>query len=122
MNVGYVVLYVDDAAACRRFWVEQVGMVVKRSTPAGAFDVVQVGFADQAFALELVPRALMADNPDGLDMATPSMCFHVDDLAGARERLVGAGVEATEINDHCGTLSFAFSDPEERWFAVIARP
>jgi catechol 2,3-dioxygenase-like lactoylglutathione lyase family enzyme len=27
MKVGYVVLYVNDAEACRRFWVEQVGMV-----------------------------------------------------------------------------------------------
>jgi len=121
MNVGYVVLYVNDAVACRRFWVDQVGMVVKRSTPAGAFEVVQVGFADQDFALELVPLALMASNPDGLDLATPSMCFHVDDLVGARERLVGAGVEATEISEHFGTSSFAFSDPEARWFAVTSR-
>ena len=45
MKVGYVVLYVNDTEACRRFWVEQVGM-------------------------------------------------------------------------HGGTRSFAFSDPEGRWFAV----
>ena len=30
MKVGYVVLYVIDAEACRRFWVEQIGMVEKR--------------------------------------------------------------------------------------------
>ena len=29
MRVRYVVLYVNDAEACRRFWVEQVGMVEK---------------------------------------------------------------------------------------------
>jgi len=34
MRVGYVVLYVNDAEACRRFWVEQVGMVEKRRTEA----------------------------------------------------------------------------------------
>jgi hypothetical protein len=27
MKVGYVVLYVTDAEARRRFWVERVGMV-----------------------------------------------------------------------------------------------
>lgn len=27
----------------------------------------------------------MKDNPDGLDLATPSMCFHVDDLDATRE-------------------------------------
>ena len=26
MKVGYVVLYVNDAEACARFWVEQIGM------------------------------------------------------------------------------------------------
>ena len=118
MRVGYVVLYVNDAEVCRRFWIEQVGMVEKRRSEAGTFTIVQVGFADQPFAFELVPLDLMKDNPDGLDLATPSIAFRVDDLEAAHERLVGRGVEATEVSDHQGTPSFAFSDPEGRWFAV----
>lgn len=118
MRVGYVVLYVEDADACRRFWVDAVGMVEKRRVAAGGVDVVRVGFADQPFALELVPLSLMKDNPDGLDLATPSMCFHVDDLPAARARLVERGVQATEIGEHAGMANFAFADPEGRWFAV----
>jgi catechol 2,3-dioxygenase-like lactoylglutathione lyase family enzyme len=118
MNVGYVVLYVDDPDTCRRFWVEQVGMVEKRRHEAGTFTIAQVGFADQPFAFELVPLAMMKENPDGLDLATPSICFSVDDLEAARATLVGHGVQATEVGDHQGTRSFAFSDPEGRWFAV----
>jgi lactoylglutathione lyase len=118
MKVGYVVLYVDDAEACRRFWVEQVGMVEKRRQEAAGFVIAQVGFADQSFGFELVPLALMKDNPDGLDLATPSIAFHVDDLAATRAGLVERGVQATEVGAHQGTPSFAFSDPEGRWFAV----
>ena len=118
MKVGYVVLYVKDAEACRRFWVEQVGMVEKRRQEAGAFTIAQVGFADQPFAFELVPLELMKDNPDGLDLATPSIAFHVDDLEAARAALVGRGVQATEVGEHAGRPSFAFCDPEGRWFAV----
>ncbi len=118
MQVGYVVLYVNDAEVCRRFWIEQVGMVEKRRSEAGSFTIVQVGFADQPFAFELVPLDLMKDNPDGLDLATPSIAFRVDDLEAARAELVGRGVQATEVGDHEGTPSFAFSDPEGRWFAV----
>ena len=55
MRVRYVVLYVNDAELCRRFWVDQVGMVEK---------------------------------------------------------------DRKEIGDHGGVQSFAFSDPEGRWFAV----
>ena len=118
VKVGYVVLYVDDAEACRRFWVEQVGMVEKQRTEAGSFTIAQVGFADQQFAFELVPLDMMRDNPDGLDLATPSVAFHVDDLEATHAALIERGVQASEVGEHDGTPSFAFSDPEGRWFAV----
>ncbi len=118
MKVGYVVLYVDDAEACRRFWVDQVGMVEKRRSEAGDITIAQVGFADQEFAFELVPLALMQDNPDNLDLATPSIAFRVADLQAAHDTLVERGVQATDVSDHEGTPSFAFADPEGHWFAV----
>jgi lactoylglutathione lyase len=120
MKVAYVVLYVNDAEACRRFWVEQVGMVEKQRTAVGGFSIAQVGFADQPFAFELVPLEMMKDNPDGLDLATPSIAFHVDDLEATHARLVGGGVQASDVGEHQGVRSFAFSDPEGRWFAVTA--
>jgi lactoylglutathione lyase len=119
MKVGYVVLYVTDEVSSLRFWTEQVGMVEKGRTQAGPYSVVQVGFADQDFAFELVPLALMKDNPDGLDLATPSIAFRVNDLAATRAGLVAKGVQATELGEHGGISSFAFSDNEGRWFAVI---
>lgn len=119
MKVGYVVLYVTDEAACLRFWTEQVGMVEKGRNQAGPYSIVKVGFAEQDFSFELVPLALMQDNPDGLDLATPSIAFHVGDLAASRAALVEKGVQATDIGDHGGIASFAFPDNEGRWFAVI---
>ena len=118
MKVGYVVLYVKDAEACRRFWIDQVGMVEKARVNAGPFVIARVGFADQPFAFELVPLDMMKDNPDGLDLATPSICFHVDDLHGKRADLVARGVQATEVGEVQGRGNFAFSDPEGRWFAA----
>lgn len=118
MRVRYVVLYVTDPELCRRFWLEQVGMVEKDRTEVGDFAVVQVGFPDQAFAFELVPLAMMADNPYGLDLATPSIALHADDLEAARAQLADRGVTVMEIGEHGGVRSFAFSDPEGRWFAV----
>jgi lactoylglutathione lyase len=118
MKVGYVVLYVDDTEKCRRFWVEQVGMVEKRRDEVGAFTIAQVGFADQPFAFQLVPLEMMQGNPDGLDLATPSICFQVEDLDATHATLVGRGVQASEVGEHHGMRNFAFSDPEGRWFAV----
>lgn len=119
MRVGYVVLYVQDADACLRFWTEQVGMIEKGSKQAGDFSIRKVGFADQEFSFELVPLALMQDNPNGLDLATPSIAFYVADLQMTHTALVSRGVQATEPGDHMGMSTFAFSDNEGRWFAVI---
>ena len=118
LRVGYVVLYVTDAEACRQFWIEQVGMVEKDRKEVGLFSVIQVGFRDQPFAFELVPLAMMADNPYELDLATPSIALHADDLEATRAQLIERGVAAMEIGDHGSVRSFAFSDPEGRWFAV----
>lgn len=119
MKVSYVVLYVDDAAECLRFWTERVGMIEKSRSQAGSFSIVKVGFADQEFAFELVPLALMKDNPAGLDLATPSIAFQVENLDATRSALVAKGVQASEVGEHSGVASFAFSDNEGRWFAVI---
>lgn len=118
MRVGYVVLYVTDHDACLKFWTEQVGMVKKGSKQAGTFEIAEVGFADQQFSFQLVPLALMADNPHNLDLATPSIAFGNQNLEAAREKLIAAGVQTSEIGDQGGTMSFAFSDNEGRWFAV----
>ena len=118
MKVAYVVLYVEDAEACAQFWTEKVGMVEKSRVDAGGLPVVKVGFADQGFSFELVPLALMKDNPDGLDLATPSIAFSVGDLDATRAGLVAKGVQATEVGEHGGVPSFAFPDNEGRWFAV----
>ena len=119
MKVGYVVLYVNEPAACLQFWTEQVGMIEKGRIQAGPFPIVKVGFVEQDFAFELVPLELMKDNPNGLDLATPSIAFQVEDLDTTRSALLAKGVQATEVGKHSGVSSFAFSDNEGRWFAVI---
>jgi hypothetical protein len=63
-------------------------------------------------------REMMKDNPDGLDLATPSIAFHVDDLEASRAAVVGRGVPATDVGEHHGVRNLASSDPEGRWFAV----
>lgn len=118
MKVRYVVLYIEDAEVCRRFWVDKIGMVEKGRSQAGDFTIVQVGFADQDFAFELVPLGSMKDNADNLDLATPSTAFRVDDLQATHATLIERGVQASDVGEHSGTPSFAFSDPEGRWFAV----
>lgn len=59
MQLGYVVIYVNDLERCHQFWTDQVGMVTKRTSATDGFSIPQVGFADQDAAIELVSNAFM---------------------------------------------------------------
>ena len=119
MQVGYVVLYVTEPDACFDFWVNKIGMEVRDSTEVLDTSIYKVGFAGQPFSFELVPLKLMEKNPEGLDLATPSICFYVDDLNTEHKRLKNIGIDTSEISSRGGKNSFAFSDNEDRWFAVM---
>ena len=119
MKVGFVVIYVGDTDMCARFWTDTVGMVERQRFAVGSLSVMEVGFADQEFSLQLVPLEMMRENPDNLNLETPSIAFRVSDLDAARAQLLSRGVQATEITNDRGPRSFAFPDPEGRWFAVL---
>ena len=119
MKIGYVVLYVTDPEASLNFWIQQMGMVEKGRKEAGPFSIVKVGFADQDASFELVPLELMKNNPDNLDLATPSIAFYVDNLQEMHNALSEKKIHVTEIGDHGGIQSFAFIDNEGRGFAVL---
>ena len=118
MHVGYVVLYVTDVEACVKFWVQQVGMGERSRTEVAGSAVVRVGFGQQNFSFELVPLEFMKENPNNLNLGAPSICFYSENLESDHENLKSNSVQVTEIADHFGKLSFAFSDNEGRWFAV----
>ena len=118
MRLGYVVLYVNDPDSCRDFWTTQVGMEIQSSMNFGNVQVVRVGFSGRETSIELVPLEIMKDNPDALDLATPSLCFYVENLESEHQRLQANGVQVAEISGEYGQPSFAFSDNEGRWFAV----
>ena len=119
MKLGYVVLYVNDPDSSLQFWTQKIGMSEKGRKEAGPFSIVKVGFIDQEFSFELVPLELMKNNPDKLDLATPSIAFYVTNLQESRDGLIAKGVQATEIVDRGGISSFAFFNNESRAFAVL---
>lgn len=118
MRLGYVVLYVNDVESCSDFWTHKVGMEIQSTAAVNDFQVVRVGFQGRETSIELVPLELMKDNPDGLDLATPSMCFYVQDIESEHQRLQRNGVQVSEISVFFDQSNFAFSDNENRWFAV----
>lgn len=119
MRLGYVVLYVENAEESVEFWTTQIGMTVRGSIELGEFSIKSVAHGQADVALQLVPLSMMKDNPDDLDLASPSICFYVNNLDSERQRLIANGVNVSEIMQHSGQFTFGFSDNEGRWFAVM---
>jgi catechol 2,3-dioxygenase-like lactoylglutathione lyase family enzyme len=119
MKLGYVVLYVESTDKSVEFWTAQIGMSVQSVIEFGAYSVVSLSQSPVDVALQLVPLELMNDNPDNLDLATPSICFYVDNLDAERKRLIANGVEVSDIMQHGDVATFGFSDNESHWFAVM---
>ncbi|MFZ9309334.1 MAG: VOC family protein [Candidatus Nanopelagicales bacterium] len=119
MKLGYVVLYVESTDKSVEFWTTQIGMSVQSVLELGEHSVVSLSQSPVDVALQLVPLEMMKDNPDNLDLATPSICFYVNNLDAERERLIANGVEVSEIMQHGDVATFGFSDNESRWFAVM---
>jgi hypothetical protein len=121
VKMGYVVLYVADPIASLNFWLQKIGMIEKGKKQIASFSIVRLGFAEQDFSLELVPLELMKDNPNKLDLATPSLAFYDSNLVEIRESLISRDVRVTDISEFSGVTSFAFMDNENRAFAVIQK-
>lgn len=121
MDLGYVVLYMNDTEAAKNFWVEKVGFELKKEVNAGELNVYTVGAKDAITNIELVPLALMENNPMDINTGTPSMAFYTADLKAEHARLTENGVNATEIMEHQGMTVFTFFDEENQAFAMLQK-
>lgn len=118
VKIGYVVLYMNDTQKAAEFWQTYFDFVIKNVVDAGEHQVITVGAVDGQTNFELVPLALMADNPYDLNLGIPSICLSTDDLQAEHQRLVKLGANVSPIADHGGRDSFAIIDFEENAFAI----
>ncbi len=118
MNLNYVVLYMKDTELAKDFWTQKIGFELKKTADVASERVYTVGKKGDSPSIELVPLALMAENPHNLNLGTPSLCFKTSDLEAEYVRLKENGVKVTEIMNHGGMQVFTFFDAEEKAFAM----
>lgn len=118
VNIGYVVLYMNDTEKAAEFWQTYFDFKIKNVVDAGEHKVITIGAADGQTNFELVPLALMADNPYNLNLGIPSICLNASDLQAEHMRLTKLGANVSPIADHGGRDSFAIIDFEQNAFAI----
>ena len=119
MKLSQVMLYVNDQARIRDFWVTYFNFIVKKEERHGEMYVVQLAPHENAETMiTLHDRALIARLSPEVNLGTPSLLFATDQFEVLYDRLLEAGVTVGDITPFPGGRVFNFSDPEDNYFAV----
>jgi catechol 2,3-dioxygenase-like lactoylglutathione lyase family enzyme len=110
VKLEHVALQVADPVGLSRWYVEQLGLTVKRAQTASPFGHFLADDGD-AVMLEFYgnPRIPVPDYARMEPLAL-HLAFHVEDVAGTRARLIAAGatpvgeVEANDVGDEVAML------------------
>ena len=94
MKIEHTAYQVDDPAAFARWYVEHLGMTVKRAQDESPFGQFLADDGD-AVMLEVYnnPRVTTPDYR-AMDPLVLHLAFRTDDVAATRARLIGAGATA----------------------------
>jgi predicted enzyme related to lactoylglutathione lyase len=112
-DLAFAAYYVRDVPRARHFYGEVLGL-----RPGEWFndDWIEFKVGNTTFALDGTGEGL------GIMPGTSTgVVFEVDDIEAMRQRLVDAGVEATEVQDMPSCRVCFASDPEGNRFAIHQR-
>jgi len=114
MNKTRIMLYVKDVDRVVKFWQDNfdLPLVATNALPDGSQNIVlqmnagtELSFFSRAF--------IQSHSPEVLDNV-PSLMFFSKNFETLHEQLAGA----TPIADNKGLSTFAFPDPDGRYFAM----
>ncbi len=112
-ELSFVVYYVCDVMKARRFYGEVVGL---RAGEWFNDDWIEFDLGNATFALDATGEEL------GITSGTSSgAAFEVDDIRAMRQRLLDAGVEATDVYEFPPCWTCFARDPEGNRFILHQR-
>lgn len=116
-NIHTVTLYVRDQDAARRFYVDVLGLEMRREADMGPMGTwLEVGPPGQATGFVLAD----ATRFDKLDRVGSSadLVLHTDDVDGLRAKLTQTGAEVSEPEDQPWGRFVRVTDPDGHVFVV----
>ncbi|HNQ15899.1 MAG TPA: VOC family protein [Pyrinomonadaceae bacterium] len=119
-GLSRVILFVDDMAAMKSFYVDILGL---RELPGGDVVFVSLDSGGAQLSLHQIPSEYADPNAGGAprEDSYTKFVFHSDDVEGDREALVAKGVRMREIN-RWGAIELCDGiDPEGNIFQISNR-
>lgn len=122
-KIGQVMLYVEDQAAVRDFWVEKLDfVVVSEEVVNGEIQWIEIApTKDVETTFVLQNKKKVAEmNPD-MNLGTPSILLFGENIAELYEEYKNKGITVGELVDLPMGRVFNFADNEGNYFAICEK-
>ncbi|EFS02762.1 VOC family protein [Listeria seeligeri] len=122
-KIGQVMLYVEDQAAVRDFWVEKLDfVVVSEEVVNGEIQWIEIAptkGVETTFVLQN-KKKVAEMNPD-MNLGTPSILLFGENVAELYEEYKNKGITVGELVDLPMGRVFNFADNEGNYFAICEK-
>ncbi|MDT0017735.1 VOC family protein [Listeria swaminathanii] len=122
-KIGQVMLYVEDQAAVRDFWVEKLDfVVVSEEIVNGEIQWIEIAptkGVETTFVLQN-KKKVAEMNPD-MNLGTPSILLFGTNLTELYEEYKNKGITVGELVDLPMGRVFNFADNEGNYFAICEK-
>ncbi|EAC2401533.1 VOC family protein [Listeria monocytogenes] len=122
-KIGQVMLYVENQAAVRDFWVEKLDfVVVSEEVVNGEIQWIEIAptkGVETTFVLQN-KKKVAEMNPE-MNLGTPSILLFGNNLAELYEEYKNKGITVGDLIDLPMGLVFNFSDNEGNYFAICEK-
>src|SRR6185436_6840279 len=118
MRMAQTIVFVDDVARMQAFYHGALGLPVITAEP----DWVRLDAGGVVLALHAIkPGPEQPEPPPERVDSYIKLCFHVDDIDGARAALVAAGTRMRDVHHYGGVAFCDGIDPEGNIFQITTR-
>ncbi len=122
-KVGQIMLYVNNQEESVQFWTEKVGFSLIAEVEAGPgmkwFEIAPTKEAETGFVLH--NKELIAQMQPELNLGTPSLMFHTENLDELYKNLSDKNITVGELITMPSGRVFNFADNEGNYFAVLEK-
>ncbi|WP_423363007.1 glyoxalase [Mycoplasma sp. P36-A1] len=114
INKTRVMLYVDDVANIKKFWIDNFDAKEIEEIFLSANYSGSVISINEQVELGLFPKEFIKMHSPELTIGTPSIMLFVNNFYELHDSLCNVG----DVFDNNGLLTFNFPDPEDNYFVI----
>ncbi|MFS0594927.1 VOC family protein [Cytobacillus horneckiae] len=121
-KVGQIMLYVNNQDEAVNFWTEKIGFsVISEENGEGMRWIEIAPSKDAETSIILHDKETVKKMSPELNLGTPSLMFHTENLDQLHSELSSKNIFVGEIIDMPSGRVFNFADGEENYFAVMEK-